>query len=32
VIASNGKATDERPGRLIRGRQSPRQHAGAAAA
>jgi N-acyl-D-amino-acid deacylase len=32
VIARNGKATDERPGRLIRGRQSPRQHAGAAAA
>jgi N-acyl-D-aspartate/D-glutamate deacylase len=32
VIARGGKATSARPGRLIRGRQSPRQHAGGAAA
>jgi N-acyl-D-amino-acid deacylase len=32
VIARDGKATSARPGRLIRGRQSPRQHAGVAAA
>jgi N-acyl-D-amino-acid deacylase len=31
VIARDGKATRERPGRLVRGRQSPRQRTGAAA-
>ena len=32
VIARGGKATDERPGRLIRGRQLPRQDIGTGAA
>jgi N-acyl-D-amino-acid deacylase len=32
VIARDGKATSARPGRLIRGRQSARPHAGVAAA
>jgi N-acyl-D-amino-acid deacylase len=32
VIARGGKPTAARPGRLIRGRQSPRQHTGMAAA
>ena len=32
VIARDGKPTEERPGRLLRGRQSPRQRRGSVAA